>query len=165
MLLAVLACALGLATVLFALYRDEPLAAPVPATPDWDVLPTPSDVGHGEFRLSFAGYDPATVEVYLDRLRRAYGDLYAEATPETLERARERAALRAGVEPVRQEQPARRVVLDDEQDDAGDAWSQPPGGNDALRLEAALSSVDPDPSQAAAPGDDRDPGDRSGDRS
>lgn len=143
MLLAALACALGLATVLFAVYRDEPLAPPVPAAPEWDVLPTPSDVGHGRFPLKFPGYDPTTVEVHLDALRRAYADLYAEAGPETLERARERAALRAGLEP---EAPVRTVTVNDE------PWEVPADGEgDALRLEAALSSVEPEPPDDAVP--------------
>jgi DivIVA domain-containing protein len=88
MLLAVVACVLGLAVVLLALYRDEPLAAPIPEQPAWDALPAPADIGRWEFRLSYPGYDPAAVETYLDALRRAYTDLYTLVPEEVLAEAR-----------------------------------------------------------------------------
>lgn len=134
MLLAVVACVLGLAVVLYALYQDEPLVPAGPAAPEWDPLPTPSDVVRSEFRLAYPGYDPASVETHLDVLRRAYADLYAVAPQEVLERARRRAELRTGAERGRAPQPPRQdpAPLDDDE-----------GGEDELRLEIALATVDP----------------------
>jgi DivIVA domain-containing protein len=96
MLLASVVSLVGLAAVLFAVYADSTLAPPGPHMPDWDALPTPADVSRSEFPLAFPGYDPASVEVHLDLLRRAYADLYAVAPAEVRERARQRAAYRVG---------------------------------------------------------------------
>lgn len=93
MLLAVVACGVGLAAVLVVLYRDEPL--PVRRTAaDWGPLPTPAEVAGTTFPLSFRGYEPGTVDAHLERLRQAYGDVLAVAPPEVIQRARERAVLR-----------------------------------------------------------------------
>jgi hypothetical protein len=135
MLLAVVVCALGLAVVLFAVYRDEPLEPPQPALPDWDPLPSPVEVAHGEFPLAFPGYDPASVEVYFDQLRRAYDDLYAVAPPEVIERARQRALLRAGrqftdlTNEQRLDGPPELSPFDDVEDDP-------------VRREAVLAAID-----------------------
>ena len=95
---AVVASLLGLVVVLVAYYRDTSLAEVAPAEPDWDLLPAPSDAARSDFPLAFPGYDPATVELHLDRLAGAYADLLAVAPPEVVERARRRAALRLGVD-------------------------------------------------------------------
>lgn len=96
MVLASVVSLVGLAAVLVAVYADSTLAPPGPQVPDWDALPTPADVSRSEFPLAFPGYDPASVEVHLDLLRRAYADLYAVAPAEVRERARQRAAYRVG---------------------------------------------------------------------
>lgn len=133
MVIAAVVSVLGLAAVLLAVYRDEPLEEPGPARPDWDPLPSPAEVAHGEFPLAFPGYNPASVEVHFDLLRRAYEDLYASAPPEVLATARRRARARAG--------------LADTEPDArprgASAWEPPPQGEDALRMEAVFASVDP----------------------
>ncbi|HWB72447.1 MAG TPA: DivIVA domain-containing protein [Egibacteraceae bacterium] len=136
---AVLLCLVGLAVVLVVLARDEPVDVPGPQAPDWDLLPTPADVARVEFPLSLPGYDPATVEVYLDALAGAYEDLLAVATPEVLARARRRAALRRGLaggdaeaEAGGGQLPARSTIAPAAGDDA-----------EALRLEAALAALDP----------------------
>ncbi len=136
MLFAAAICALGLAAVLIALYRDEPLPVTKPALPEWDLLPTPSEVARGEFGLAFPGYDPASVEIHFDLLRRAYDDLYAAATPEVLERAQRRAHLRAGqdfAEPEDRYDPGYGHEPE---------WEEP-ADDDDVRLEAVLASVDP----------------------
>lgn len=141
---------LGLVTVLLAVYRDAALDAPRPAVPEWDLLPMPADVARIDFPLAIPGYDPASVETHLEVLRRAYEDVVAVAPPEVLARARRRAAERAGI-----------TLADDPAAEPGDgrpAWappvadqdppeSWPASDGDALRLEAALSQVDPPPDQ------------------
>jgi hypothetical protein len=141
MLLAAAMCALGLAAVLFALYRDEPLPAPRSALPDWDPLPTPSEVSHGEFPLVFLGYDPASVEVRFDLLRRAYDDLYAAASRDVLHRARRRAYLRAGRDVA---EPEEAWEYDQHWiEDVEEPLEEPAPDEDNLRMEAVYASVDP----------------------
>lgn len=133
MLIAVAVCLAGLAAVLFAVYRDEPLAPPGPALPDWDPLPSPAEVAHGQFPLAFPGYDPASVEVHFDLLRRAYDDLYAVASPEVLDRARRRALMRAG------------LPLPPPPTGGATGFQPVPEDDDELRMEAVFASVDPVP--------------------
>ncbi|MDP8969828.1 MAG: DivIVA domain-containing protein [Actinomycetota bacterium] len=139
---AVTVCLIGLVVVLVTLHRDEPLEVPGPQEPDWDLLPTPSDVARVEFPLSFPGYDPATVEVYLDTLARAYGDLMAVAPPEVVARARRRAALRRGAgEGLLDDVGAAADRTVDEGSPASVA--SPADDAEALRLEAALERLHP----------------------
>lgn len=100
MTVAVLAAVLGLATVLVALYRDSTVlsAAQVPR-PDWDPLPSLTDIVRTEYPLAVPGYEPAVVDTAIDTLAHAYADLLAEAPPEVRLRAHRRAAVRLGVDP------------------------------------------------------------------
>jgi hypothetical protein len=82
---------LGLLTVLVALRDDAVVAPSVPGRPDWDPLPTPSDLVRTDFGLRMPGYDPVRVEVAFDALADAYADLLAEADAATIARARRRA--------------------------------------------------------------------------
>ncbi|HEY8338943.1 MAG TPA: DivIVA domain-containing protein [Egibacteraceae bacterium] len=98
MVVAVLACAVGLAVVAWTLLRDDLLPAPAPrSAPDWGPLPEPADLLRLEFPKSVPGYDPASVDAHLDALVVAYRDLLAEAPPEVVARARRRAAARRGL--------------------------------------------------------------------
>jgi len=90
---------IGLAAVLFAVYRDRAVVVHGPVAPDWDALPAPADLGHTAFPLAVPGYDPATVDIHLDRLCRAYADLYAAAPEDVREAARAEAALHRGEQP------------------------------------------------------------------
>ena len=94
---AIAASLLGLIVVLFAFYRDPPVAGRTLEPPHWGLLPDPSDVARTEFPLSFPGYEPAAVEFSFDLLTRAYADLLAVAPPDVIARARHRAALRRGI--------------------------------------------------------------------
>ena len=100
MFVAVVAGLVGLVAVVVALARDRPLDLPPPTGPDWDSLPAPDDVTRVSFPLTVPGYDPAHVEAHLDAVRRAYEDVLDVLPPQVLERARFRAALRAGREHV-----------------------------------------------------------------
>jgi DivIVA domain-containing protein len=93
MLVAAIACLVGLAAVLVALYRDEPVSVRR-VSPDWGPLPSPAEVAAASFPLTLRGYDPATVDAHIDRLRQAYDDLLAVAPPEVIERAHRRASAR-----------------------------------------------------------------------
>lgn len=106
--LATVVSLLGLAAVLFAVYRDRTVLERGPAAPDWDALPAPVDLGHTTFPLAVPGYDPATVDLHLDRLRRAYTDLYAAAPDDV------RAAARASSVPAPPQEPPAPVVAHDE---------------------------------------------------
>jgi DivIVA domain-containing protein len=161
MLVAAVACLLGLAVVLLVVYADGPLEPPAPREPDWELLPTPGDLARADFPLAFPGYDPASVETHLDLLRRAYTDLLAVAPPEVVQRARQRAAMRAGLDPeefaLPDDPPGTRRVREidleaPDYEDYGDAWTdehehelgdEPEVYGDELRLQAALASVDP----------------------
>jgi hypothetical protein len=131
----------GLAVVLVALWRDEPIAPRGASArgPDWRGLPEPSDLVRVGFPLSFPGYDPATVDLTLDALVRAYEDLWVVAPEDVRDRARRRAAARDGIE-VRSfdpdalpEPPAVAVPLPPE---LGEHHAE------ALAAEAALSSME-----------------------
>ena len=122
--------------ILIAYYTDAPITprrAPLP----WDVLPDPSDVARAEFPLSMPGYDPTTVEEHYELLGRAYADLLAAAPPEAIAQARQRAALRLGVDldadgrALLPAAPAAAVPL-----------TQEPSDTEALRAEAALADLD-----------------------
>jgi DivIVA domain-containing protein len=149
MLVGALAAVVGLAAVLFALYRDGEIETREVTKPDWDLLPTPADVARVEFPLSFPGYDPASVELHLDLLRRAYADLLAVCPPEVVNRARQRAADRAGVDIEDSEPPPTALTEDpDAEPQPVDAFAESPGAGapgadqEALRLEAAMSHVE-----------------------
>jgi hypothetical protein len=132
MLVAVIACLVGLVVVIVALARDEPLARP--ATPD-----TPP-TARSSFPLTSPGYDPAAVEVYLDALARALADLLAGAPPEILERARHLGILHG----FDVDTPNEELV----QAPAAQAYLSTLGGADprtddeALRAEAALVVIE-----------------------
>lgn len=133
MAVVAVACLIGLVAVALALLWDQPVADRLRA-PDWDPLPAPVDVSRVEFPLAFPGYDPATVEVTLETLNDAYADLLAVAPPAVVERARRRAALRAGREPAEAATVPPAPV----------PWSPVTGRIDdreALRAEAALAAV------------------------
>jgi hypothetical protein len=101
MLLVIVVCVLGLLTVVLALLgQRDPLDAPGPVPPDWDIVPTPSDLARVTYPLRVPGYDPATVDATFDLLAQAYTDLVAVADAATLRRARRRTALRLGLDPV-----------------------------------------------------------------
>jgi hypothetical protein len=94
---AVIAVA-GLVVVLLALRGDTELKAPAPSDPEWDILPTRSDLARTSWPLRLAGYDPAAVERSFERLADTYADLLREADPAAIARARRRSAERLGVE-------------------------------------------------------------------
>ena len=135
MYVAVALSLLGLLVVLVAWYRDTGDVGYAAAGPDWGPLPPPGDVVRVEFPLTFAGYDPASVELHLDALSRAYADLYDTAPEQVRVAARQRAALRAGVEHVETVDPAAPPPT---------ALGGPRAGSDAdaLRTEAALADLD-----------------------
>ena len=123
--------------ILIAYYTDDPLIPRRAELPPWDVLPDPADVARVEFPLWTPGYDPATVEMHYELLGRAYADLLAAAPPEAIAQARQRAALRLGVDldadgrALLPAAPAAAVPLTREPSDA-----------EALRAEAALADLD-----------------------
>jgi len=103
-LLVSLACLVALGLTLVAVYRDEQgtgseVAASSAPLPD-------ADDARVEFPVRPFGYAPAAVDTAYEALRLNYADLLAEAPPDVVERARRRAALRAGVEQPPEEQPA-----------------------------------------------------------
>lgn len=103
--LATVVSLIGLAAVLLAVYRDRAVLADGPAVPTWDALPAPADLGNAAFPLAVPGYDPASVDLHLDRLRRAYTDLYEAAPEHVLAAARAIAATGAAPEDVPREAP------------------------------------------------------------
>jgi hypothetical protein len=127
--------------ILIAYYTDPPIA-PRRKAVAWDVLPDPADVARTEFPLHMPGYHPATVEEHYELLGRAYADLLAAAPPEAIAQARQRAALRLGVD------------LDADLEAQGQsgtpgvaAWAAVPVAQEAsdaqaLRAEAALADLD-----------------------
>jgi len=126
---------IGLAAVLLAMYRDRAVVVHEPAVPDWDTLPVPADLGHVAFPLAVRGYDPATVDIHLDRLRRAYTDLYAAAPQDVREAARADAAVHRGERaPVqeRDEDPAHQPVEGSAPEAPFSTWEPParPGAQD-----------------------------------
>jgi hypothetical protein len=151
MLFVIIVSVLGLLTVVVALHAQrEPLPEPGPAPPDWDGVPTPSDLARVTFPLRVPGYDPATVDATFHQLAQAYGDLLAESDPATVARARRRTLRRMGVEadtagaagteggdPGRGERAG----------PPGEAASVPAGDSDqaALRAAAALGAIHSDP--------------------
>ena len=144
LVIAAVLAVVGAVVILIAYYTDPPIAPrrkPVP----WDVLPDPADVARTEFPLHMPGYHPATVEEHYELLGRAYADLLAAAPPEAIAQARQRAALRLGVDldaeagqHLQPGQPGRTGVA---------AWAavpvaQEPSDAQALRAEAALADLD-----------------------
>jgi DivIVA domain-containing protein len=96
MIVAVFACLVGLIAVIATLLRDSAVEEPGPSAPGWEGLPGTSDVARADFPMAMPGYDPATVELHLDEVARAYADIVDAAPPEALERARERHRMRTG---------------------------------------------------------------------
>jgi DivIVA domain-containing protein len=154
MVVAIAASLVGLATVLFALYRDrEVLEGSETPAQDWDGLPVPADISRQSFPLAFRGYDTVAVEAHLDAVAIAYGELLAVVTPEQRDRARRNAARRAG-RPL----PAPGagsptgwmpgVAKDDQPQSAlPERLPERPASatGDALRLEAALAAIPDEP--------------------
>lgn len=134
--LATIVSLIGLAAVLYAVYRDHAVVVHEPASPDWDALPAPADLGHMAFPLAVRGYDPATVDLHLERLRRAYTDLYVAAPEDVRSAARAEAALQRGVQPAavpeRDEDPPPRPADGRDGEPAFETWEPParPGGQD-----------------------------------
>ena len=85
----------GLAATLVALFSGGFSQARGPREPDW-LVPSPVEVRRARFPISWRGYDPGHVDVYLDALAAAYEELYFAAGPSAAARARERLALRLG---------------------------------------------------------------------
>ncbi|MBW3562811.1 MAG: DivIVA domain-containing protein [Actinobacteria bacterium] len=85
----------GLAATLVALFTGGFSQARGPREPDW-LVPSPVEVRRARFPVSWRGYDPGHVDVYLDALAAAYEELYFAAGPTAAARARERLALRLG---------------------------------------------------------------------
>lgn len=85
----------GLVATLVALFTGGHSEVRGPREPDW-LVPSPVDVRRARFPISWRGYDPAHVDVYLDALAAAYEELYFAAGPSAAARARERLALRLG---------------------------------------------------------------------
>lgn len=141
LLVASALCLVGLATVWWALLRDdveagvEDATAPVALPADWDVLPTRSDLARMEFGLRVPGYDPASVDTAFDALAEVYADLLECADDATRERARRRIARRVGreedLEPSRRPGPRLNP-------------STPPSSTteEALVAEVALDAID-----------------------
>ena len=96
MIVVFVACLVGLVVVLVALDQDEPLPTPGPARPAFTTLPSPGDIVRTDFPLAWPGYDPATVDVHLEALAKAWAELLAAAPPEVVERAQYLAAMRNG---------------------------------------------------------------------
>lgn len=140
---AIAASLVGLVVVLFAYYRDPPLRPRRIQDPDWDVLPTSTDLAQIEFPIAFPGYDPATVEFHFDLLARAYADLLSAATPDVLARARQRAALRQGIEAGPTQAPVPDIPTPDETSLTPLVREGP--DREALRAEAALADLDAQP--------------------
>lgn len=140
--------ALGLLTVLFALYWDrEVLKGSSAPEQDWGVLPLPADIRHIAYPTSMRGYDPVAVESSLDAIAVAYGELLAVTTPEQRARARRNVARRTG----RPFDVTEAPEIADEADVPGSpaaasALPPQPGSqtSDALRREAALSTIEHD---------------------
>lgn len=141
MLVAALVSILGLAGVLYAVYRERPLPAPGPTRPDWALSPTPADIVRSEFPLTFPGYDPASVEMHLEAVAHAYADLLAVAPPEIVDRARQRTAARLGAPPP----PPVSTALAQDSPPAADSDDV-----EALRAEAALAALS-DPGEVPVP--------------
>lgn len=140
MIVAVAASLVGLLTVLLTLYREESdLPAPAPAAPEWDLLPTPSDINRVAFPMSFPGYQAVAVDATLDNLAAAYGDLLAVVTPEQLVRARGAAARRLGR--VEEAGPQPRGTWRESERVSALTTDPPSGTDEALRLEATLAAV------------------------
>lgn len=135
MLVAVALCLLGLLVVLLTWYREADEVGRAASGQGWGPLPQPGDVARVEFPLTFAGYDPASVELHLDALSRAYADLYDMAPESVRVAARQRAAMRTGIEHIEPE-PAMEAPLT--------ALGGPRAGSDAdaLRTEAALADLE-----------------------
>jgi hypothetical protein len=130
--------AVGCAVVtLVAYYTDPPIDPQRTVPPRWDVLPDPADVARAQFPLAMPGYHPATVEMHYEAVGRAYADLLAAAPPEAIAAARQRAALRMGVDLDAEGRPAVVVAAP-----AAVPLAQEPSDAQALRAEAALADLD-----------------------
>lgn len=107
----------GLAATLVALFTGGFSQARGPREPDW-LVPSPVEVRRARFPVSWRGYDPGHVDVYLDALAAAYEELYFAAGPTAAARARERLALRlgrvSGQAPTRTPAPEPDQGVDDE---------------------------------------------------
>jgi hypothetical protein len=163
MLFVIIVSVLGLLTVVVALHaQQEPLPEPGPAPPDWDGVPTPSDLARVSFPLRVPGYDPATVDATFHQLAQAYGDLLAESDPATVARARRRSLRRMGLDPdtggsegaastavsaPTEAHPTAAAATEGEVTAPGEPRSTPAGESDqaALRAAAALDAIHPDP--------------------
>ena len=138
---------LGLVVVLVALQRDDAVDLPAPRAPDWGPLPSRSDLARTDFPLRVPGYDPASVDLALEALADAYGDLLAEADPATIERARRRAEARLGLD-RQAEDDGLDTVLEPVRSDGGEqadavlpAATEAELNRDALRTEVALDTL------------------------
>lgn len=142
MIVAILTSLVGLAIVLVAYYADEPIADRGVIRPSWGVQPDPGEVARTVFPLAYPGYDPATVEVHFDALNRAYADLFETASPEVRSRARQRAALRHGVDV--DDVPSHRAAQTGPASPSTRAPAPNRGAADeeALRAEAALADLE-----------------------
>lgn len=142
MLVAILACAVGLIAVLVVIYREDDRVIVGPVAPDWGLLPEPVDVTRVEFPLTSFGYDPAAVEIHLDALAQAYADLHAVAPPEVRQRALQRAAMRRGVAvPVVGSHSGDAVGAVDRADPRSGGSALGDGDDGGLRAEAVLSTL------------------------
>ena len=140
--------ALGLLTVLFALYWDrEVVKGSKDPEPDWDVLPLPADIRHVAYPTSFRGYDPVAVESSLETVAVAYGELLAVTTPEQRARARRNIARRTGKPIDVRDVPETGDALPTADTPSDSALPRDRQGDttDAIRREAALNAIEDQP--------------------
>lgn len=152
MFVVVVTSVVGLAVVTLALLRDEPMVPRGVAgqRPQWRGAPEPADFARVTFPMSTRGYDPATVDVHMEAMLRAYEDLWTVAGDEVRRRAAMRAEARAGrVE-------AGSAITDSVADEiAATSVPEPPEAAqtdaEALQVHAALTELET--RQHAAPND------------
>jgi DivIVA domain-containing protein len=137
MVVASVACLVGLVVVLVALARDKPPAVPSRVRPALLAMPTPADVARADFPLAWPGYDPAAVDMHLEAVAKAWAELLAAAPPEVVDRAERLAALRASIpfRPDEQEKPRTYALQAPPSSLAG---TDPDAPGEALRTHAAL---------------------------
>jgi DivIVA domain-containing protein len=135
MIVASVACLVGLLVTLVALARDGPLAPRTRVPPALPVMPTAADITHVDFPMAWPGYDPAAVDLHLEAVAKAWSELMAATPREIVERAERLAALRASI-PFAKEEPEPPAPR--EAPPSTLAGTDPEAPGEALRTHAAL---------------------------
>lgn len=86
-------CVGGLVVTLVTLLAGGHVHPPGPLEPAW-LVPTPAEARSPRFPLAWRGYDPASVDVFVNALAAAYEELYELAGPDTVAHARRGLARR-----------------------------------------------------------------------